>query len=203
MSTIAAPTTTTASQAHTYINPTMARILAAMENLAALEGTAGVPEGYCRNTFAQRLPGGAGSTFTGVKSVEDILAALNRAEDWEEYSHPAIMPGCTAFITRSLGGVLGVVDLAALPVDTVVTLDDRKGTGKVSCVVSAAAVPQRPVAGFTIVILGEEQGREVLFTLHPGEPVRPSSVQTEPGMHGTTVTVAEAINMGLTTAKVA
>jgi len=109
------------------------------------------------------------------------------------------MDGCFAF-KAELPGQLGIIGLAGLPADAVVTLDDRKNTGKVSAVVEGVRGEEVP---FTVLILGLEQGDEVVFTFHPGDPVRPSQVQAEPGLHGRTVTVSEALAMGLEMAKIA
>ena len=119
---------------------------------------------------------------------------------WYEYVPEATLEGCTYFKTYDLKGRLGIVELASLPTDTVVTLDDRKDTGKVSAVVEGIL---GSVVDFIVLILGPEDGVEVVFTFHPGEPVRPSQIQCETGMHGRRVTIAEAQSLGLAMAKVA
>jgi hypothetical protein len=153
---------------------------------------------YWANTLQQRLPGGAGSQVLGVSDAETLEQALLSAS-WEEYSHEALMEGCVAYKTRDIQGRLGIIELASLPSDTVVTLDDRKNTGKVSAVVEGCLGPN---VGHTVIILGIENGVEVVFTFHPGDPVRPSQVQAEPGLHGKQVTVEEACSLGLKTAKI-
>lgn len=154
---------------------------------------------YWKQTLEQRLPGGAGSVVLDVSDVASLEESLLSAK-WEAYSHEAVQEGCTAFVTRDLTGRLGIVELASLPSNTFVTLDDRKNTGKVSAVVRGVL---GPVVDFTVIILGIEDGVEVVFTFHPGDPVRPSQVQTESGMHGRQVTIKEAIGMGLEMAKIA
>ena len=166
----------------------------------AAETTRRVVPGYFEKTLAQRaeLSGMAvGSVYERVDGFE--LERMLLAQKWEEYSHPAVMPGCVAF-KAPLPGRLGIVDLSTLPEDAIVTLDDRKNTGKVSAIVEGA---RGPIQDFTILMLGDEKGEEVIFTFHPGDPVRPSQVQCELNMHGQQVTVAQALEMGLTTAKVA
>lgn len=153
---------------------------------------------YWQATLSQRLPGGAGSVVEGVSTTQELESRLMSAH-WRTYEHPDIMPGCKAFYTYDVSGELGVVELSSLEPDAMVTLDDRKGTGKVSCTVTGAHGRHET---FTVLIVGEEQGRDVVFTFHPGAPVRPSVVQTEPGMHGRACAVAEAMAMGLTTAKI-
>ena len=165
----------------------------------AAETTRRVVPGYFEKTVAQRAgleEAAAGSIVEEVNATQ--LEQMLLAAEWESYSHPAVMSGCEAF-WAPIPGRLGIVDLRSLPTDAIVRLDDRKDTGKVSAVVSGVRGEKR---GFTVLILGTEQGEEVIFTFHPGEPVRPSQVQTEPGMHGRQVAVSKALEMGLETAKI-
>lgn len=165
----------------------------------AIDTTRRLVPGYFEKTVSQRLPKtGAGSIVVGFDTSEALEKALVSAS-WELFSHTALMAGTEAFVTKDIRGLLGVVDLVDLPADAVVTLDDRKGTGKVSCTVEG--VRGRDV-DFTVIILGLEQGEEVVFTFHPGDPVFPSQIQTESGMHGRQVAVSEALGMGLEMAKV-
>ena len=165
----------------------------------AIDATRRVAPGYFESTVMQRLPKtGAGSIVVGFESPEELERALVTAK-WEEYSHEAVMTGCDAFVTKDIRGQFGIIDLVDLPADAVVTLDDRKDTGMVSCTVEG--VRGRDV-DYTVIILGTEQDEEVVFTFHPGDPVSPSQIQCEAGMHGKQVTVAEVLGMGLATAKI-
>jgi len=155
--------------------------------------------GYFEKTVAGRLPEtGAGSIVDGFESVEELEKALLTA-NWEPYSHPAVMAGTEAFITKDIRGQFGMIDLVDLSTDVVVTLDDSKNTGQVSCTIEGVRGED---VDFTVIILGKHEGEEVVFTFHPGDPVDPSQVQVEPGMHGQRVTVSEAIGMGLKTVKI-
>mgnify|MGYP001577513979 FL=1 len=165
----------------------------------AVGTTRKVVPGYFEKTLAMRaeLSGeSSGSVYLGVTPSgleEKILAA-----EWEPYSHPSVAPECVAF-KAPLEGQIGMADLRCLPPDTTVTLDDRKQTANVSATIKGVRGTK---ARFSVLILGPEQGEEVVFTFHPGDPVVPSKVKVEPGMHGKTVTVAEALVMGLETAKI-
>ena len=168
--------------------------------LAAIAATREVLPGYFEKTCAQRAglnPSAAGSVYDGAST--DEVERLIREAVWEEYSHPALAPETSALRAWTPSGRLGVVELAKLDPSTPIVLDDRKGTGTVSATVKGAL---GEAVNFTVLILGQEQGREVVFTFHPGDPVRPSSVKTEPGLHGKAVTAAEARAMGLETAKI-
>lgn len=166
---------------------------------SAVERTRRLIPGYFEKTLSQRaeLSGcAAGSIYEGIdeKQLEQML--LNAK--WEEYSHEAVMSGCQAF-KALMPGRLGIVDLRSLPVGTVVSLDDRKNTGKVSAIVQGVRGPE---VDFTVIILGPEQDEEVVYTFHPGDPVRPSQVQATPGLHGRQVAIEEALGMGLSMAKI-
>lgn len=153
---------------------------------------------YWTKTLEQRAEFGnpAGSVVLGVTTEELEQLILNA--EWEAYSHPAVKAGCTAF-KAPIPWRLGIISLAELPAETVVTLDDRKNTGKVSAVVKGVLGPS---VDFTVIILEFENGKEVVPTFHPGAPVNPSQIQVEPGMHGRQITVSEALGMGLEMAKI-
>lgn len=165
----------------------------------AVATTREVIPGYFEKTLAQRaeLSGqAAGSVYEGVNETQLEKKILDAV--WEEYSHPAVQAECTAY-KAAIPGRMGIVALSQLPTDKVVRLDDRKNTGKVSCVISGV---RGEIVPFTVLILGPEQDKEVVFTFHPGDPVRASQVQVEPGMHGREITVKKAIAIGLETAKI-
>lgn len=171
----------------------------------AVRNTGYVVPGYWEKTLNQRIAGSptaAGSVYEQFEDAVTLESALMVA-DWEPYSHSAIAAGCEAFVAL-IPGRMGVVTLRDLPSDAVVTLDDRKGTGKVSAVVKGV---RGPAVDFTVLILGREKDKEgneyeIVFTFHPGDPIRPSPVDATPGLHGKQISVTEAISMGLEMAKV-
>jgi hypothetical protein len=167
---------------------------------AAIEGMKALDATYWGKTLQQRLPGGAGSTVLGFDTSETLEAALLSA-NWEEYTPDpsSVMPGCQYFVTRDITGFEGLIDVETLDPSTLVVLDDPKGTGKLSCLVSVE-VP-RAKADFTVLVVGEEDGRQVAFTFHPGAPVSPSIVEVTPGEHKGIVSPAEALKMGFKWAK--
>ncbi len=167
--------------------------------IAAIEAIRAIDEAYWEGTLTQRLPNGAGSIVSGDFSTTAELERALLGANWEEYSHEAIMEGTVGFITHDLGGRVGVIDLDKLPAERLLTLDDRKNTGKVSATVQGVLGDE---VGYIVLIIGTEDGVEVCFTFHPGSPVVPSNVQVQPGFHGKAISVAEAIGMGLTTAKI-
>lgn len=165
---------------------------------AAIDAIKAINSGYFASTLNQRLPAtGAGSIVDGFDSAEELEKALRNAE-WEEYSHDALSAGTVGFKTYSIAGRIGIVDIDSLSADELVTLDDRKNTGMVSATVQGVLGSE---ISYTVAILGEENGQEVLFTVHPGDPVMPSKVPAE-GLHGITVSRDDALKMGLVTAKI-
>jgi hypothetical protein len=174
------------------------RIKSAIENIKSIAAD------YWASTLAQRSEvTGAGSTYD--RSPEEIEAAILNST-WEEYAHEAVAPGCIAFISYDMPkGRLGIIDLIDLKEDKFVILDDRKSTGTVSAVIPGIKSQNFP--GFTVLILGMEKNAEgiateVVFTFHPGNPVAPSTIKTDAGLHNKAVTIAQAKAMGLTTAKI-
>jgi len=166
----------------------------------AIAATREVIPDYFESTLVMHRQGSGkeqGSVFVGFGSDKELEDALVAAE-WESYSHPDVMEGCEAF-RAPIEGLLGTVDLAALPGDHVVILEDPKETGQVSAVVRG--VPAEKVA-FCAIILGLEQEKTVVFTVHPGDPVRPSQVPAQ-DLAGKTVTVKEALELGLPIGKFA
>ena len=165
---------------------------------AALATLREMAPGYYDSMFAQRaeLSGqAAGSIYPGATVAE--LQERIAAAEWEPYEHPSITSGARAFQTR-LPGLVGICDLAALPPETLVTLTDPKGTGFVE-----ATVPGRRGAecDFTVIIVGADEGRELVFTFFPGSPVPPSRVQAE-GRAGTSISAREALALGLVYGKI-
>lgn len=131
---------------------------------------------------------------------EEMEKAL-KAADWIEAEHPDVMPGCKAFKTTDIkGGHFGLLKIADLPEDAEITAFDPKGTGKVSMVVSGQS---GPLVAETWLIIGDEEGHDVVFTFHPGEPVRPSVLDISDCPNGTKLTKAEALGLGFDFAKVA
>ncbi len=147
--------------------------------------------GYWESTLAQRQPGGIGSICT-IDNLENTLMAA----DWAIYDHPAIADGCVAFAAH-IPGLLGIIELEALDPAVVLTVQDPKGVGG-KLTVSGY---NRPGVDFTVIILGNHEGNEVIFTFHPGEPVTPETVTDL--QDGDTITVKEAIERGFTYANIA
>jgi len=165
---------------------------------------------HWRGLLRSRIPGpeASGSTFD-VRDAADLVVRLAAAR-WEPFEHPDVKSPAVAFKTLDVGGRLGVVDLRSLPDSARVTLRDAHATGFLSAEVDGALGPE---VGHAVVLLGpDDDGSEVVWTFHPGAPAAPSTVGAPTGprasleratcLSNATVTVARALELGFTTAKV-
>ena len=165
----------------------------------AIVNTKNLVPGYFEKTCEQRLSTGTGSIFEDIHIISEMEQALISAE-WVEAQHECVAPGCRAFKTTSIhSGFYGMVKVADQPDDTTFEIQDQKETGKVSLVVAGN---HRIPAKETWIILGPEQGQEVVYTFHPGEPVPRATTSTEELPVGTKLTKAEALALGFNLAKV-
>ena len=177
--------------AHKSIAAAQEAVKAALANSRRL-----MPE-YWAKCVAQRSKAASAGSFYDL-TAEEINAALDDSL-WCEMKHPSIMAGCTAYATLIPGGHYGLVDIATLPDDAVLTCEDRKGTGMVSLTIHLEK-DQAPKTDETWLIVGEDNGQQVVFTFHPGEPVSPSVTKMDavPG----TMTKQQALALGFNKAKI-
>lgn len=175
------------------MNKTAERITNAVNNIKQM-----LPE-YWESTVSSRTPGKSVGSVFNFKDVEKVLFE-DRLNDWEVYENcPNLIPGCTAYVLRDVSGHLGVIELYKLDPMMMLDVIDNKKTGKAKLL---AHVGIGPETDFATVIIGEEQGKEVIFTFHPGQPIRPSEIPIEALKGRNKITVAEAITLGFETANV-
>ena len=176
------------------------------EVLEAITNTERLLGRYFSTNLDTRTDTGIGSTYDGM-SPEELRTAL-KAADWKEVEHADVMPGCRAYVTKDIaGGRFGLLNVRDLPDDTLFIAEDPKGTGRIS--IAAAGVPG-PHANETFLIVGKDtdqpdpadREKPVVFTFHPGEPVRPSLVSTKDIQDGTVLTKDDVIKLGFDMAKV-
>lgn len=153
---------------------------------------------HASKLLSTRNPGpkAVGSVFDTPQTWESLQAA-----DWQPYEHPAI-GGPAAGFRAPVSGKVGLVELATLDPSTPVTMVDGHETGFVSPVVEG--LDRQPVA-FSVMLVGpadKDDPTLIVWTVFPGDPVRPSSLRVEETPSGTTLTAAEAIALGFDLAKV-
>lgn len=152
---------------------------------------------YFKKCLEQRLINGQGSV-TEFDNVEDLEKALLNA-DWEKYTHPNIAEGCSAYITKSFGGFMGMIQIEYLSDQLICRLDDIKGTGKLS--LTCYADRDRYPVDYNILIIGDDGFGPCMFTFHPGEPLKPSTLSSDGNnefglKEGDTINVAQAKKFG-------
>lgn len=162
---------------------------------AALKNT---PAEYLSRCLAQRVDGPlrAGSYFPGVSATE--LLSILEGVPWSAYDHPAVKAPAVAF-QADVSGVEGVIPLDSLEPDREIVLSDPKGTGLLEATVASGRVR---LVHHSVVLLGPHEGKEVVWTLHPGDPIMPSTLRASSVPEDKRViTVAQAQSLGLRFAK--
>ena len=155
---------------------------------------------FIRKSIAVSIPPRRCSGDNSFDNVEKVLFEY-RIQDWEEYKDcPNLLPGCTAYVLRDVSGHLGIVELSKLDPEMELDVIDNKRTGKAKCLVSGALGPKTNMA---TIILGTENGVEVVYTYHPGLPVKPDEIPVEKLGGRTNLSVSEAIDLGFTHACIA
>lgn len=184
--------TTTNNNNNTNSN-TARRIDAARKNIRE------IAPGYWEATVASRTAETAVGSFFKFSNVQEVLFEQNLL-NWEEYPDcPGLLPGCSAFKLH-IKGYPGVVPLDTLDDAQLLRVINNKGTGVAKLLAPKDSVPQE--VDFTVCILGMEDGREVIFTFHPGDPIPPDTVKVE-DISRTSVTVAAAKSLGFVYANLA
>lgn len=156
---------------------------------------------YYKACLTQRLADGKGSVteFTDFSDLENALLDAN----WKIYTHPNIAPDCTAYITKDICGFLGMIKLEDLPSNQICEFIDPKGTGTLSL---ATKTGRAHFVDFTVLIVGKENDVDVMYTFHPGEPLKPSTLAADGSNEfgfkvGDKITVEDAIAAGFKTVK--
>jgi len=172
---------------------------------AAIDMTKKLIPGYFESTLEFSLPGGAGNIFEeldgkAVTTVADLEAAI-RSADWTEYDCPGSMDEGKTYRT-SCKGRYRTVSLDDLCDDVELVLDDPKNTGFVSATARGQLGQFVDVA---VLIIGQEQGEDVIYTIHPGDSLcksLPSQVYVTDRHHGEIINVKTAKALGITRAKI-
>lgn len=160
---------------------------------------------YYNKCLTQRLFNGIGST-TECDTIEEMEDALFDAnwEPWDDINH-VVSPDCKAFITHDIPGHYGMINLDQFNPTDIAHFRDPKNTGMLSLCVNT---DKRTDVDYTVLITGNENGKDVMYTFHPGDPVPASTFaagSTETGgsgyQDGDEITIADAIKLGFKRAK--
>ena len=138
---------------------------------------------YFSATVKQRSRMAQEQAGSSIPLSSRLLKDALYCADWMPYHHPAIKDEARGFMTKDIGGTVGVVPLSSLDFasGSGVVFDDTKDTGMVSLLAPTSVVyANRQERDYTVIILGmDAKGKEIVYTFHPGDPVPPSTVSIE------------------------
>ena len=188
------------STLETFANNITERVRDAIQRTKDLE-----PE-YFNNTLAQRsglnVKGRRGS-FYPLEPAE-IEKAIMEAS-WYKYDHTEISKGCRGAFAR-IPGNLGVVELALLAPETMLVAIAAHDREPGYCdLLLEGTTPLQSVTHTTLILgLDPTHDRELMFTFHPGDPIKPSDIvsvknEVKPGQ---VLTLKEAQALGFNYTKV-
>ena len=145
---------------------------------AAIAATVETIPGYFEGHLAGRSASGDGSTcWRWGKACPDAGAVLDVLLDtiWQAYPEcPNLMPGCSAF-KAAIPGTIDLRQVSDLADDTPVRWVDAGHGYQYPTVVGT----EGEYVDYTTLIVGPEAGREVVYTFHPGAPIRPSQISAD------------------------
>ena len=146
-------------------------------------------------------PTNAGSSYN---MTADEIKNMIRTSEWSEvFDNPNVGEGCRLF-KADVPGLNGIVDIKQLPnyKDLAYYAIDPKGTGNIS--IGVGNVPKKEESE-TYLIVGPEEingkTEQVVYTFHPGEPVRPSMVEAKDIPDGTKLSYEKVKELGFDKAK--
>ena len=145
---------------------------------AAIANTIEVVPGYFEGHLAGRSAAGDGSTvWRWGKACPDASAVLDVVLDtlWQEYpSCPNLMPGCRAY-RAAIPGTIDLRQVSDLEDDTpVVWVKTYHGYQY-----PTVAGTEGEYVDETVLIVGPEADRTVVYTFHPGNPIKPSQISAD------------------------
>lgn len=167
------------------------KILVAVHNAKQFK-LPGLDLDYLHETLAHRYenPFHRGSMFCRKwynperKIVDDETKLVEKAlfethlNEWKPYSHDGVIPGCEAFRLDSemTVGVMGVIDVETELFDMNQMWWQKDHTGNIMLVYHQHWPNGGTPVKHAVVIIGIEDGKHVVFTVHPGDPIKPSSL---------------------------
>ena len=145
---------------------------------AAIEATVNTVPGYFEGHCAGRSATGDGSTcWRWGKACPDAAAVLDALLDviWMKYDGcPNLISGCKAY-KAAIPGTIDLRQVSDLADDTLVRWVNP-GHGYQYPTVEGV---EGEYTDFTTLIVGPEAGVNVVYTFHPGNPIRPSQISAD------------------------
>lgn len=145
---------------------------------AAIAATVETIPGYFEGHLAGRSASGDGSTvWRWGKACPDAASVLDVLLDtiWMEYPEcPNLMAGCRAY-RAAIPGTIDLRKVSDLADDTpVVWVRTDHGYQY-----PTVAGTEGEYVDETVLIVGPEAGRTVVYTFHPGNPIKPSQISAD------------------------
>ena len=129
------------------------------------------------------------------EEAQETLAWALR-QDWQPYSHHAIQEPARGFVAKRQGFQL-VMPVRDLNPEDVITFDPRDAKSeRTGVVMGNVRGYSGPVVENVVALVGPSEGGEVLWTLHAGDPIRPSTLPTSEWA-GRSITAREAVELGV------
>ncbi len=177
----------------------------AAATLTVIEAIRNTPRDYMTSLLASRdAVTGIGSIFLKPTTKDTLLEAA-----WENYQHPNIAAPARGFICQNMSGYVGIIRIIDLPEpqegEGLFLVPNSKKTGFVDAVwreKKGIARTSMPMVDFTVALIGPgDNGQDMIWTVHPGHPILPSTLKAE-GDVEKAVTRDEAWAAGFEFAKV-
>lgn len=143
-----------------------------------------------------------GSTFTDVDNLADLLSLAHfqrgnldgdsRRSLIASGVHPDAFAAGVRYLLVRTPGTVGILNTSTLHPDDTVTVERTKPNAPCTVVTE---VTTQPTAEYGVIIIGPDvdgftdDGRDVLYTAHPGPPTRPANSAVLDGYEGQQITV--------------
>jgi hypothetical protein len=105
---------------------------------------------------------------------EQIDMLLERLQ-WEIYTHADVIEPAQAFIARNVRGRFGMMQIGDVPGSAVLKFITSKEKDKVEVVWEDHGTEGVEV-DFLVLLVGPGDKDDIVWTFHPGDPIRPSTV---------------------------
>ncbi|HEY9790649.1 MAG TPA: hypothetical protein V6D22_09645 [Candidatus Obscuribacterales bacterium] len=134
------------------------------------------PRDYLDKNISTRTPENRMGSYWEM-TADELKRAIHTA-DWKPFEDKdgVIAAPARAYQSTIPGGRLGMTTLESVPQDAKLYLVDPKGTGKWSLATSGAMEPVTDKA--TLIVGPGDDGKMISWTFHPGDPVRPSNLDS-------------------------
>lgn len=165
------------------------------------EAIRNTPIDYLKKTLETRNPGPLAQGSQFFTEQDPVTLAKTK---WVPYNHPSIQAPARGFMAN-IPGRVGVVKIDRFVGGVIDLVPSRKGADYLDAVMR---VPKHrlfeymPIVQFTVALVGpDDGGKDILWTVFPGDPIPPSAVTAGTRVEKGRITLAEAKELGIEYAK--